>query len=51
MRYPSREVVVGDLLLERDPNFLDLCDGHTASLSPPRGWRLTDHRGDLQADL
>jgi hypothetical protein len=44
--YGSREVVIVDLLLERDPNLLELCRPHADALSPPIGWRVTDHRAD-----
>ena len=44
LRYGSREVVVLDLLEQRDPNLLDLCDDHVGRLTPPMGWNVTDSR-------
>jgi Protein of unknown function (DUF3499) len=44
MRYRERVVWLGDLLPERDPNFLDLCEGHAGRLTAPHGWRL-ERRG------
>jgi hypothetical protein len=40
LRYDEREVVIGDLLPERDPNLLDLCPEHAARMTPPQGWSL-----------
>ena len=45
LRYSEREVLVGDLIAEADPNLLDLCSSHADGLSPPIGWRITDRRG------
>lgn len=42
--YGSREVVVGNLVAERDPNLLDLCAEHVERMTPPRGWVLRDER-------
>jgi hypothetical protein len=36
--YADRAVVVTDLLPERDPNLLDLCDEHLGRMTPPVGW-------------
>lgn len=44
LRYQAREVVVGDLVPERDPNLLDLCRAHVDGLIPPRGWSVRDER-------
>jgi len=38
------EVVVGDLLAERDPNLLDLCREHVERMTPPVGWIVHDRR-------
>ena len=35
--YADRQVVIGDLVLERDPNLLDLCEEHVARMTPPVG--------------
>lgn len=42
--YNSREIMVGDLLPERDPNLLDLCREHVERLTPPVGWVVRDVR-------
>jgi hypothetical protein len=42
--YADRQVVIGDLMLERDPNLLDLCDEHVARMTPPVGWTVRDER-------
>ena len=44
LAYADREVVLVDLLEELDPNLLELCRRHADRLSPPMGWRVTDHR-------
>jgi hypothetical protein len=44
LMYGPREVVVGDLTGEHDPNLLDLCRPHADGLSPPMGWQITDLR-------
>jgi hypothetical protein len=44
LRYAEREVVIGELLPQRDPNLLDLCDEHVARMTPPVGWVLRDER-------
>lgn len=49
LRYADREVVVGDLLPERDPNLLDLCDDHVGRMTPPVGWRVIDERSGAPA--
>jgi hypothetical protein len=42
--YAERAVVVDDLLTERDPNLLDLCDEHVSRMTPPVGWVVHDRR-------
>jgi hypothetical protein len=42
--YADRAVVVTDLLAERDPNLLDLCDEHVGRMTPPVGWIVRDER-------
>jgi Protein of unknown function (DUF3499) len=49
LRYTEREVVVGDLLAERDPNLLDLCREHVDRMIPPVGWTLLDGRSDVSS--
>lgn len=44
LAYASREVVIDDLLPERDPNLLDLCGEHVERMVPPRGWTVRDLR-------
>lgn len=44
LSYTEREVVVADLLPERDPNLLDLCREHVERLTPPVGWHVRDLR-------
>ena len=40
LRYEEREVLIADLLPERDPNLLDLCHEHAGRMTPPQGWTL-----------
>jgi hypothetical protein len=42
--YTERQVVVSDLLAERDPNLLDLCLEHVDRMTPPVGWVVRDER-------
>lgn len=44
LAYAAREVIVADLVPERDPNLLDLCRDHVARLTPPVGWTVRDDR-------
>ncbi len=44
LRYTDREVLVGDLLPDRDPNLLDLCREHVERMTPPVGWVVHDRR-------
>jgi hypothetical protein len=46
--YADRAVVVTDLLPERDPNLLDLCDEHLGRMTPPVGWVVRDERAASQ---
>jgi hypothetical protein len=47
LRYADKTVWVRDLLVDRDPNLLDLCAGHADALTPPRGWRVVDERAPV----
>jgi Protein of unknown function (DUF3499) len=42
--YADRLVVIGELIGDRDPNLLDLCDEHVARMTPPVGWTVRDER-------
>ncbi len=42
--YSDRLVVIADLIDDRDPNLLDLCDEHVARMTPPVGWTVRDER-------
>lgn len=42
--YTAREVVIGDLIVRRDPNVLDLCREHVDRMTPPLGWTVRDGR-------
>ncbi len=44
LNYAEREVAIVDLLAERDPNLIDLCDEHAAKMTPPLGWTVEDAR-------
>ena len=44
LAYTERTVVISDLIAERDPNLLDLCDEHVARMTPPVGWVVVDER-------
>ena len=44
LAYVDREVLVGDLTGERDPNLLDLCREHVQRMTPPVGWVVRDMR-------
>jgi Protein of unknown function (DUF3499) len=43
-QYGRAQVWIDELHAERDPHAYDLCRRHTAGLSVPRGWRLSDRR-------
>ena len=40
LRYGDREVLVGGLSPEPDPNLVDLCRDHAERLTPPIGWHI-----------
>ena len=42
--YTEREVLIGNLSAERDPNLLDLCREHVERMTPPVGWTVRDER-------
>jgi hypothetical protein len=44
LAYTDRTVLVTDLVPERDPNLLDLCDEHVQRMTPPVGWLVRDER-------
>ncbi len=44
LSYGERQVLVGELLPDRDPNLLDLCREHVERLTPPVGWTVHDRR-------
>jgi len=44
LAYAARQVIVGDLAPDRDPNLLDLCREHVRRLTPPVGWTVRDDR-------
>ena len=44
LSYAEREVLVGDLRPERDPDLLDLCRDHVQRMTPPVGWIVRDQR-------
>jgi hypothetical protein len=44
LAYGAKEVLIGDLRGDRDPNLLELCGTHADRLSPPLGWALDDRR-------
>jgi hypothetical protein len=48
LAYAARQVIVADLVAERDPNLLDLCREHVDRLTPPVGWNLRDERASVQ---
>jgi hypothetical protein len=49
LRYADRQVVIADLVGERDPNLLDLCDEHVGRMTPPVGWTVRDERVNAPA--
>lgn len=51
LRYEEREVLVGDLTAEADPNLVDLCADHAGRLTPPIGWTLSDTRTAVPAAI
>jgi len=44
LSYTERQVVVANLLSQRDPNLLDLCREHVERMTPPVGWTVRDLR-------
>jgi hypothetical protein len=44
LRYRDRVLWVGDLVPQRDPNLLDLCEAHADRLTAPYRWRRLDER-------
>ena len=42
--YGTSTVWLDDLSADTHPTTYDLCQGHTARLSPPQGWDLRDLR-------
>ena len=47
LRYTEREVLIEDLLVERDRNLLDLCRDHVDHMTPPVGWTVGDSRREI----
>ena len=44
LRYREQILWIGDLVPQRDPNLLDLCEGHADSITAPYRWRRLDER-------
>jgi hypothetical protein len=44
--YADRAAVVGPLAVHAEPHCYDLCDGHAARLTAPRGWEVVRHQSD-----
>jgi hypothetical protein len=44
LRYVDREVLLGNLLPETNPNLMELCTRHADRLRPPVGWQVRDER-------
>jgi hypothetical protein len=44
LRYRERVLWLGDLVPQRDPNLLDLCEAHADSITAPYRWRRLDER-------
>lgn len=51
LRYEDREVLIGWLVPEPNPNLVDLCAEHADHLTPPVGWRITDDRPGVPAHV
>jgi hypothetical protein len=47
--YANRTVVIADLLPDRDPNLLELCDEHVARMTAPVGWTVVEARTSAPA--
>lgn len=43
--YPLQQVWIAPLTVEPEPGAYDLCDHHADRFVVPRGWTLTDIRG------
>jgi hypothetical protein len=48
LRYRDRILWITNLVPERDPNLIDLCDAHAASMIAPYGWELIDDRRPIE---
>jgi hypothetical protein len=48
LAYAARQVIVADLMADRDPNLLDLCREHVERLTPPVGWAVRDERARVR---
>lgn len=51
LRYEDREVLIGGLAPEPNPNLVDLCAEHADRLTPPLGWRISDARPRVSAHV
>ncbi len=49
LRYAEREVSIGELVPDRNPNLLDLCREHVDRMTPPVGWTVNDARATAGA--
>lgn len=47
--YADSTAVLGPLALRAEPGSYDLCRGHSAGLSVPRGWEVIRLPGDLNS--
>lgn len=47
-RYRDRILWVADLIPDRDPNLIDLCDAHADAMIAPYGWELVDDRRPIE---
>jgi hypothetical protein len=47
-RYHDRILWIADLIPERDPNLIDLCDSHADTMIAPYGWELVDDRRPVE---
>lgn len=47
-RYRDRVLWIADLIPERDPNLIDLCDPHADAMTAPYGWELADDRRPVE---
>jgi hypothetical protein len=44
--YADSTAVVGPLAMHAEPHCYDLCEGHAARLTVPRGWEVVRHEDD-----